>query len=154
MWEFGSPKTSNVCPYFSYIQVSIPGIILGAKFSPWAIFPCFFPKNICQFAFFKALFCPISTGKKLFTLKIAKLLYKLYKIIGNNIDWLRFKKWRQTLLHVKWSRIILGANFSPVGYFSMFFSEKDSPFCIFWSPISPNFDGIKFFQPKCHQIII
>ena len=27
--------------------------------------------------------------------------------------------------------IILGANFIPVGYFSMFFSQKDSPLCIF-----------------------
>ena len=51
-------------------------------------------------------------------------------------------------------RIILGANFSPMGYFSMFFSKKDSPFCIFWSLVSPNFDGVKIFYPKNREIII
>ena len=42
--------------------------------------------------------------------------------------------------------IILGANFIPVGYFSMFFSQKI--FAIL------HFDGLKFFHPKNRQIII
>ena len=50
--------------------------------------------------------------------------------------------------------IILGANFSPVGYFSMFLSQKDFPFCIFLSRVSPNFDGVKKFHPKNREIIM
>ena len=38
------------------------GIILGAKFSPWAIFMGFSPKRIGHVAIFEALFCPILMG--------------------------------------------------------------------------------------------
>ena len=50
--------------------------------------------------------------------------------------------------------IILGANFSPVGYFSMFLSQKDFAFCIFLSRVSPNFDGVKKIHPKNREIIM
>ena len=49
--------------------------------------------------------------------------------------------------------IIIGANFSPVGYFPCFFPKKHSPFCIFWSLVSPNFDGVKFFTLKITKLL-
>ena len=68
---------------------------LGRKLSSWKFsrddfrgefqpnglfFHVFLPKKIRHFAFFEALFRPILMGLNFFTLKIAKLLYK---IIGN-----------------------------------------------------------------------
>ena len=50
--------------------------------------------------------------------------------------------------------IILGAKFIPWAIFRGFSPKKDSPFYIFGSPISPNFDGVNFFHPKNRQIII
>ena len=84
-----------------------------------------------------------------------EVIWRSCKLIIKDIDW------ELTGLEYWWSfeghlmlGIILGANFSPVGYFSIFFSQKDSPFCILLSPVSPNFDGVKVFHPKNSQIII
>jgi hypothetical protein len=49
-------------------------MILGAKFSSWANFPWVFPKK--RFAILKMI-GPNSKGQNYFTLKIAKILYKL-----------------------------------------------------------------------------
>ena len=46
------------------------------------------------------------------------------------------------------SRIILGVNFSPVGYFSMFFSQKRFAILHFLKPSFAQFWLGKFFSPK------
>ena len=52
------------------------------------------------------------------------------------------------------SRKILRAKFLPWDIFQCFFPKKDSPIYLFWSPVSPNFDGVKFFYSENHQLIL
>ena len=65
-----------------------------------------------------------------------------------SIDYLRY------LPKYKEPGIILDANFSPVGYFSMFFSQKQFAILHFLKPCFTQFDGVNFFHPKNCQIII
>jgi hypothetical protein len=61
-----------------------PRKILGAIYYPWANFPCVFSqKMICQFLFFLKVILPNSIGYNYFTLKVAKILYKIYTILRN-----------------------------------------------------------------------
>ena len=55
--------------------------------------------------------------------------------------------WFATIAQGAWKTgIILGANFSPVGYFSMFSPKKDSPFCNFLKPYFAQFWWGKTFS--------
>ena len=51
------------------------------------------------------------------------------------------------------ARIVLGVKFIPWDIFRGFSPKNNSPFCISWSPISPNFDGVNFFHPKMAKLL-